>query len=414
MFNWLFQRLRPPTEPAGPRPRDLAVEALRGFCALVVLYVHLFASAYALDPRYAPSAKFYYFNLGPAAVLVFFVLSGYVIGLTARRPASAVEIRQYARRRLLRLLPVTYAALAVTWLLAPVFSGRTVVGHLLFLSNDLPYPWLGLFPLLQTNPNLWSLTYEAVYYTLFVGLWLWAPRFYLVLGAAALLTVAPALDWPVAPVFGRLACGSFYWLAGLGIAWLTEECPAAGRRSNWPAALFCAYAIWALGPLRTWLYDCHFDSFLWLTAASPHRLDFLPVCLWLLLAVTGRAPRAQVWLTIGCLAWASLGWGRAWLNAELKPIDFLAGGALGLALAIAGWKPSLAWFSKLAPVGTISFGLYVLGGPIQLAFRTFVPVFSGTAYTYAIRVAVALALIATAAWLVERKFQPWIAARFRR
>lgn len=101
--------MRPLVIPPAPQ-RDLPLEGLRGLCAAAVLYAHMFGPAATLDPRWAPPRQTWWFNLGYAAVLMFFVLSGYVIGLTTSRPASPVEIRRYLQRRALRLVPVSTVA----------------------------------------------------------------------------------------------------------------------------------------------------------------------------------------------------------------------------------------------------------------------------------------------------------------
>ena len=88
MSSRLLQPLRPPPAPPAAE-RDLALEGLRGMCAVLVFYAHLFLPNRVLDPRWTPSPRFEWFDLGYAAVLMFFVLSGYVIGLVTTQPASA-------------------------------------------------------------------------------------------------------------------------------------------------------------------------------------------------------------------------------------------------------------------------------------------------------------------------------------
>ena len=79
------RRLEPGSFPLPPG-RDLVLEGLRGFAALLVLYAHLTAPVTKLDPAYAPSPEWWRWEFATGAVLLFFVISGYVIGLTNRAP----------------------------------------------------------------------------------------------------------------------------------------------------------------------------------------------------------------------------------------------------------------------------------------------------------------------------------------
>ncbi|MFI5336538.1 MAG: acyltransferase family protein [Opitutales bacterium] len=412
MVAFFRQRLRPPVRPPGSRvPRDLPLDGLRGMCALLVFYAHLFLPLPILDPGYSPSPRFHWFDLGSAAVLMFFVLSGYVIGLTVAEPPSPGAMRRYVSRRVLRLAPITYAAVLVSCLLLPAVGGRTILAHLLFLHNNFAYPWLGWMPLLSNNPNLWSLHYEAVYYAGFLVIWRLAPAPGWIFAGLGVLATGFVAGLPMPPLATRYACGGLFWLSGLCLAWRTDP-PAAGPRGNWPAALLAAYALWYLRPVRELLvlrgiFDVH-----WPTAVLPHRLDFLPVCVWVILAVTGRGPRLRLWLTGGCLAWGVAG-AAGWVGfgAPAMP-QYLAMGALVGALALARRNAGPGWLARLAPVGGISFAIYVLAMPVQFGVLSHGASFSGTAVTYALRLVLTVGLVVSLAWLLEHRLQPWLAARW--
>lgn len=247
MIRLLCHRLRPPEFPE-PVERDFALEGLRGSCALLVFVAHLLLPLRVLDPAWTPSERFGWFNLGYPAVLMFFVLSGYVIGMVTSRPASPAAVRHYLWHRAARLLPLNTLAVLLCWLLLVHPGTRTVLGNLAFLQNYDPYPGLGDVPVLANNPNLWSLNYEAVYYLGFIALWIWAPPAAAVLGGLALVVCAHAFGLPVSRVFARYACGAFFWLAGLMVAWTSARPLASPRSSNWPAAALAAYAIWIFAP----------------------------------------------------------------------------------------------------------------------------------------------------------------------
>lgn len=93
----------PPLAPAGGATTsfDPRLESLRGLAALLVC-VHHGMSVFADNaPLFALEALLYAFN-SAAAVMFFFVLSGYVLGRALERDGSFVP---YLTRRLFRLLP---------------------------------------------------------------------------------------------------------------------------------------------------------------------------------------------------------------------------------------------------------------------------------------------------------------------
>ncbi len=390
------------------------MDGLRGLCALLVFSSHLLLPLRVLDPRYAPSDVFSWLNLGTPAVLMFFILSGYVIGLTISGPLDTGALRRYGARRALRLVPIVFMAVALSWLLLPRVGGRTVLGNLLFLQNNFPYPAIGYLPLLPNNPNLWSLHYEAVYYAGFVAVWWLAPPLFVPLLLLLALGTASSLGCPVPPLLTRYACGGLFWMCGLCLAWRAPPPQAAGPpRSNWPSAFLAAYAIWVFCPLRIWLLRHNIIDAQWPSALLPHRLDFLPVCLWVISAVSGRGAPFRKGLALVCLGWACLGLVYSALGGAWSGQQWLAASAVVGALALSRWDASCALLARLSPLGGISFAIYVFAGPIQLGQRDLLPGLSGSEVTFCVRLVAVVALTLLASWLAERRFQPWLASRFR-
>ncbi|WP_308917173.1 acyltransferase family protein [Jannaschia sp. LMIT008] len=177
-------------------------------------------------------------TLAPDAVIVFFVVSGLVVGRAATRDGSG---RAYAFNRLTRLLSVVGPALALTLLLDAV--GRAVdpgayrpahygdLGLAEFLSRGLTFSqeWRGVGAPVQLGSNapLWSLSFEAAYYVL-LGVALFVRGWWL---RAALLA---ALGW----LFGLSVLLLLpTWLAGLGV-WHLIRTGRVPRRT--PVALALA------------------------------------------------------------------------------------------------------------------------------------------------------------------------------
>ena len=407
MISWLSQRLAPPVSSPVGEPRDLPLEGLRGLCAVLVMYAHIFAPAHWLDLDYAPSRRFWWFNSGSVAVLFFFVLSGYVIGVTVRTPATSGSVKGYLMRRLVRLVPINTVAVLLVWFLFPAIKGRSIWGSLCFLQNARPYFGGWSMPIIGNNYNLWSLNYEMVYYLAFLAIWRLAPRTGILWAGTLVVGAAATCVDGFPAILSDYGCGALFWIAGLSVAWLTPRDRATG---NWPSALLLLLIIWPLDLLNKLVPAVLPAGMLARGPASPvNRLDILPVCVWLLLAVTGRGRRWHRPLALVCLGWASL----AVLGSAMTG-DYFNGGLATLiyaalvvvAWSLVNWAPTPTLLAKIAPLGLISFGLYAVSLPIEfsLSHQSILP--SGTAGSFAVRVVVLVALSVGAAWILERKLQP--------
>lgn len=157
---------------------SLYLDLIRFLAAVAVVLYHTWKQ---FDPL--TTIKF----PGHEAVVVFFVLSGYVIAHAAGRPGMTLAL--YAQHRIARILPVAWLALLLAGGLAvafPVLGGNeallvpTLV-NMLFLAQS-GWGWMEA-PL---NPPFWSLNYEVWYYIIF-AVWMFARRRWLWLALAALL-----------------------------------------------------------------------------------------------------------------------------------------------------------------------------------------------------------------------------------
>jgi peptidoglycan/LPS O-acetylase OafA/YrhL len=109
------------------------VEALRGYAAFSVLAAHTFLLTPSLVD-YAPIVRFV-FNEN-AAVLLFFIISGYVLGLQldALRGRHAERYLQFIVRRVFRIWPPLVASIAVCYALGGGTLLDSIEGALFVLS----------------------------------------------------------------------------------------------------------------------------------------------------------------------------------------------------------------------------------------------------------------------------------------
>jgi peptidoglycan/LPS O-acetylase OafA/YrhL len=334
----------------GPAQKLAGLEAIRGAAALYVVAHHAAALNGWTGPLKAVTA------FGQEAVIVFFVLSGFVVALAQER-TSQPEFAAYLRRRAVRIFPIYLLAIALAAGLAgsnPDPRVRTDVATLvgnLFQLQDISSLKPGvLVDVFGGNFPLWSLSYEWWFYLGFYALWRWRPD--------------SLRDRDVA------AAGA---LAVLVYAVIPNQ-----------IALFVAYfPIWWAGARLSHHYLRGEDRFRW----------------------SGLAPLAVVtglWAAVVAVQFVG---GEA-LSPGLYPVLPLRhaiGGGVAVLLALAlcrrrpGWEATEVWL--LTPLASLSYAIYVFHYPI-LASGLFAPL------PPAVRLPVQLALILLLALLAERVVQP--------
>ncbi|WP_461148618.1 acyltransferase family protein [Spirosoma pulveris] len=150
------------------------LDAARLLSALVVLYVHAHDQWYGVESALLKS-------LAHGSVIIFFVLSGYVIAYTTTNNNRGEF--QYAKARLSRLCSVLFPTLLITIIASVIVSKADPVlmaeysrgaawPRYLLSSTFLNEVWfLSATP--PINRPLWSLSYEFWYYAIF-GAWFYA------------------------------------------------------------------------------------------------------------------------------------------------------------------------------------------------------------------------------------------------
>lgn len=193
-----------PTTPAAQRIAGL--DALRGLAALAVFVCHLAAYWWVLD---LPERFVKFTQIGAHGVDVFIVLSGFVLMLPFTRADRTVDVRQFYGRRLWRILPAYWAALAfaAVFAMTPLWT-LTVGSQATFW--DLVVHTFGLqtvfIPTIGTiNGSLWSVSLEMTLYLIFPLLVVLLHRIggaALVLSSAALCAVVGLSGMAIGGVFG--------------------------------------------------------------------------------------------------------------------------------------------------------------------------------------------------------------------
>lgn len=211
-----------PAFKAGAMTRGFSVycDLLRFSAAAMVFLAHLSWQ------RLSGGMFYWVHHYGHSAVIVFFVLSGYVIGYVAHEKERT--LKQYAAARLSRLYSVvipaillTVAADAIGTSLDPaIYSPQDQsfpLVRMLLASAFLTQSWFGHWGLLS-NGSYWSLPYEFWYYAMFGSVFYLQGRWRWIAALACALIAGPdiLLYFPL-------------WLFGLG-AYLQSKTKLATPR----------------------------------------------------------------------------------------------------------------------------------------------------------------------------------------
>jgi len=145
------------------------LESLRGFAALYVVLFHLLPQKIML----AGVNIGLLFRFGPEAVIVFFVLSGFVIKYTYEKSADK-SFRFYFVRRFIRLYIPLFFIYLLGYLLKCQQEGQlanpdwsNLLGNLLMLQDVISQKPNVITGAYMGNGVLWSLSYEWWFYMLF-------------------------------------------------------------------------------------------------------------------------------------------------------------------------------------------------------------------------------------------------------
>ena len=401
-------------------PFDYALEALRGIAALFVVLSHSVTNGPTPDPHPHVTGIWKYSAPGHLSVIIFFMLSGYVIGITNTSPLmTRQEIGVYLKKRFIRLYPLYLLTILMTVAIAAIYhtpySIGTVSGYLLFLQGL-------VVKVPDYNQPIWSLGYEIAYYILFilVSARQWQPRwvalFFLMLG----LVLSKLQIQPI--VLAAYAYGAVFWFIGLHLAKLPriEKSLEFGTMLAF-MVLMLSYermnllnsALQALGlDVSSIVYSSFFEH-----PISFSDLSYLLLCTPMLICFTNRAIPGRKWLESACFSMPGLYLTAYMISGKIKQPELfdsivLPVGFYALSLLLYMKRKSIALpadrlIKHLVPLGGISYGLYIIHYPLFFVFHQ-VNYLSGTVTAFLLRLIIYLATVLIIGWVLEKQLQPWV------
>ncbi|QIK75215.1 acyltransferase family protein [Nocardioides piscis] len=323
-------------------------DGIRALACLCVVWWHALLTVVPSDPTAAQ--RLLVLPLGGAArasVLVFIVLSGYLLG-RHWRPG----LRRYLVRRSWRLLPPYWATVALT-VVAMAFLGlRNASGS--HWDSGLPFTWervaadlllitdfTGEVPL---SHQLWTIPVEFhLYFLAPLIVLLWRPRWLLAVAALGTLAVVLLAPQHPAPFFVFAFMAAFF--SGVRRQQLTSATPVVVLRLLAPLAAV-GLAVGVVGFAAGTLGESQARYYLLDAAVAPLVLGLL---LWGDLCAPHAAPLR--WLTVRPLAWVGTRSYSIYLvhglvlelvwRALVRPLDLTDSPAIGT-VAVLGTVASLA------------------------------------------------------------------------
>ncbi|HVV55287.1 MAG TPA: acyltransferase [Mucilaginibacter sp.] len=397
-MNFFDARVAPSNQKHG---YSLHIEQYRGLCALLVLAAHAFGDESLLLTGFKWPVVMHYFSAGNLSVLVFFCISGYVIGLTNDR--KNLNIKEYLKKRAIRLYPIYLFAILLCIIAVGSCGMYTLLGNILFLQNGQPY-FHFLVPIFANYPA-WSLNYEVLYYLVFILVFALKPKLW------ALLLILLALSIILLHAGNLLFLSSYingyyFWIMGLIIAWnVFKTGEPQYRKISLLSILFlhlCMHHL-VIGEIILRAAGIH-------TPTNLNLLFDLPFCLMVMSTLTARHSAFLKYNKI--LAYSLPAFVFIYLilhhriTEDLRWIMCLIFWILSLAFYFEK-KISAFLLERLTGVGRISYALYLLHVPVALLIRKTVFI-SNIPEQIIVKYSLWLSITFTLSYLLERKAQPVI------
>jgi peptidoglycan/LPS O-acetylase OafA/YrhL len=146
------------------------LEAIRGFAALYIVGNHLVA--YSVLNNALPKVFMLFFRFGQEAVILFFLLSGFVIYLSESK-STGIDFPRYFLKRFVRIYPILIITFILSILVAIINQHqfgkedvRILLGNILMMQDLPSKPGCITWPFLDNYP-LWTLSYECGFYLMF-------------------------------------------------------------------------------------------------------------------------------------------------------------------------------------------------------------------------------------------------------
>ena len=408
------------TNVSQPPKYDYALEAIRGVAAILVVLEHCVSNGPNLDPNYRLGGLWQYSAPGHLCVLIFFMLSGYVIGVSNAKPVNnAKSVKLYLKKRFVRLYPLYLITIVFTVLVAALYHtpyGVKIISSYLFFLQGIAAP------VPSYNQPIWSLSYEILYYIIFIAVsrkqWNpnWVALSFLLLGISIVLLKFPLI------ILASYSYGAVFWFIGLSLSRIPKSNEPI-RYGTMLAFLVLMLSFQRMNLFLSFLATLHIDLSaeffpnFFDRAISFSDFSLLVYCVPVILCFTNRNVIGQRLLELlafvipGLYLGAYIISGKIFHSALFNTL-FINMVFYFLALVIYLFRNVSSEIGRkiiflLMPLGKISYGIYIIHYPLIFLFQR-VTWFSGTGGGFLVRLFLYFTVVIILARLLEIHFQPWI------
>ncbi len=386
------------------------IEALRGFAAIMVVFNHILFHHIYFNKSYFPGGLD---NVNMAAhlcVLIFFVLSGYVIGISHKEHLTNRTIITYLKKRFVRLYPIYFITICFTLIVAiNHYSVLTIISNLTFTQNIFSKP------IFECSP-IWSLNYEVVYYLIFIPISYFRVNPVIAFFGSILIAILNFyLNGPA--IISSYLFGFSFWMVGLIMARYFKSDQSISPNKliacflfAWPLEQLLVYR----GYINKFLIGTLHKSFAFPVSnfdnyfkymITVDNLIYLVYC-FLIIALFASIKikyRDLIWMVLLTLPVILI---LRNLHSELKYVQ-LSCYMVGVILYFTKYKPVHNLSAKIIKIfillGGLSYALYIIHLPFFFLFNYFDVSNPGL---YILKILIYLFTVLSVSYLLEKKLQP--------
>jgi len=406
-----------------PKQYNNNLDIVRGLAAVCVVFTHLMSYVTVFDKNYGINQVLTFNFPGHIFFLVFFILSGYVIQLNTGRLGDKALIKEYLRKRVLRIVPIYFFSVIFAFF---VTYGDNTWGK---LFSNLFFVSVPAGNLMFEETPVWSLNYEVVYYLSFILFSYFSISFSKTLKVILVIIAGYFLlfhNKALPPLFLSYLLGFLFWVTGALIA-EHETWPywkiSASRIMSIFTLIFCLQYFNPYGPILKVLHlpMADLSHYIWYQQAVFYPdLFFFPLTFVLILALTHSYSKIGNYIVYFYFAESILR-----LASIYKVYGFhylLTEGfvlpTLFLLMSLAFWFLNFelpakfkAFIKSTDHLGHVSYAMYLMHFPLLFLFGYFQ---ATSVLMFIVKLLIYLSVTYISAYLLEMKFQVFVKNLFRK